>query len=1051
MDPIRNCIACSAGLQSGARFCASCGQPVETGTSEGERRTLTVLFCDLVDSTGLSARLDPEDLHDLYTSYGRICQDVIRSHRGYVAQFLGDGVLCYFGYPVAHEDDPVRAVRAGLQIIEELRLVNQGIGNRLHAELHVRIGIHTGPARIGGVTPGGSHDRLAVGETVNLAARTEALADVDSVFITAAAAKLVEGHFELQAQRPQIFRGLTRTMDLFRVAQPTGARNRFEAAARGWLTPYVGREEQLAEFVSSWNEVRAGGDRVIVVRGEAGIGKSRLLDHFRRVALEDGAQVLECFCSPLTEATPLAPVVEFLNTRVAERARGSVAPGARFEALCSLLGEHSGFGSDALALIANLLSISGADESAISDLSPARQRLRTLEILRAWLAVSAERLPLMLLVEDAHWADPSTLEFLDLIVRESPGGRTLLCVTGRPEFHDRWSGPSMRTIDLARLNANDTESMVQHLAHGHSLPAVVVRGIGERSEGVPLFVEEVTKAVLESGAVRLEGGAYTLVGSFGESFIPATVEGSLVARFDRLGKSRGIAQLGAAIGREFGYSLLREVAPMSEADLRADLSQLSASELVYARGEPPSSTYIFKHALIQEAIYGTLLKAESARVHGRIFSAIQDKFPELIAERPETAAYHAERAGRKDAAVPLLLEAGARALARTAVAEAVKHLAHGIDLVGVLEEPARTAVEIELQAAIGPAYMATVGWAAREVETSSLRLRELAAAKGDGARVYQADWSFWTALFLRGDLKRGLEVARQVFEMAQAVGDPVLRVTGYHALGYTNFYRGEYQQALQHAHAGLELFDLDRERWITTNFQLSSSCALLCFLSQTQQVLGFVDQAMETFQRWQVLVDDLRHAPSRAFSLVQQCHFCFAKGDVAMVRELATEGRLLSLAEGFALWFPINEMFLAWSRARQGGNATLEVENFRRAKALVDGTGTHITELDFTSMYVELLLLANQPEKVFDVAEAALAITRPGAVVHMEPELLRLQGDAALALGDRRRAIASYKASLASAQATGAVVLERRAASALERCAEDPRASGRIQPLSLDQ
>jgi class 3 adenylate cyclase/tetratricopeptide (TPR) repeat protein len=1034
LEANRSCASCSATLNAGFRFCPHCGQAIDAASAEGERRQLTVLFCDLENSTSLASRLDPEDLHDLYTSYGRVCQDAIHAFQGYVAQFLGDGVLCYFGYPVAHEDDPVRAVRAALRIIEELRFVNQGIGKRLQAELHVRVGIHTGRTMVGGSSRG-SHDRLAVGETPNMAARTQALAEVDTVLITGATARLVEGYFELEKQKPQIFRGFTRSVELYRVERPTGARTKLEAAARGKLTAYVGREQETDTLERAWRAVRDGADGVALIRGEAGIGKSRLMDRFRRSVIAQGAQIIECFCSPLAEATALAPIVEFLQARVAERVEGRQTPEARLDALSNLLGEHSRFGSDALALVANLLSLPGADESPIADMSPPRRRVRTLEILRAWLAWSAERVPLVFLIEDLHWADPSTLALLDLIVREPPGGRTLLCVTARPELTSRWVHPQLTTVELPRFTGAEIEAMVMNVAEGRALPPSVVGGIGEQSEGVPLYVEEVTKAVLESGALRLRGESYELVGSFEERFLPSTVEGSLVARFDRLGQSRSIAQLGAAMGRSFDYSLMRAVALLDDEALREHLDRLSLSQLVFVRGEPPNATYTFKHALIEKAIYETLLNAERARVHERILRAMRVEFPERLADRPEIEAYHAERAGQREAAVPLLLKAGQKALDRMAVAEAVQHLARGIDLVGVLEEPARTDVEIELQAAIGPAYMATVGWAAIEVEVATRRLRDLATAKGDGPRVYQAAWSEWTRCFLRAQLAEGLPVAREVHGMAEHVGAPLLRVTGHHALGYTLFYMGEYARALDHARLGLALFDLEQEREIAAKFQLSSSCALLCFQAQAELVLGNTERADASFSRWRQLMEDLRHPPSRAYSLVQQCHYCFAKGDAQETLELAAEGLALSILEGFYLWQPIMAMFTEWAKVRLGGDATAAVEVFKRSKAFVDGTGTHITELDFTSMYAEVLLAAGRPTEVFAVAESALAITKPGRVVHMEPELLRLLGDAARALGETDRARGYYQSGLELSRSLGAPVLTARLEASLGQSA----------------
>ena len=1023
------CRECSAPVQRGSKFCAACGHAIEAGSG---RRQLTLLFCDVVGSTALSERLDPEDLRDLLTAYQRVCRDAIGRYEGHISQFLGDGVMSYFGYPVAHEDDAVRALRAALSILEGVRLVNQGIGKRLHAETHVRVGLHTGVAVIGDVGPGGAHDRLAVGEAVNLAARIQGFAEVDTVLVSASTAKLVDGHFELQPLGAHTLKGFTRPVDLFRVVGPTGARTKFEAAALGKLTPHVGRERELAELEVAWKQVLEGADRIVVVRGEAGIGKSRIVHRFRHSAIQEGARVLECFCSPLTQGTALAPIIEMLHGQIGERAEGKTTPQAKLEALGSLLGEHSRFGADALPLIAGLLSIPGAAEGPIQELSPVRRRARTLEILRAWMASSAERLPLALFVEDVHWADPSTLDFLDLIARESPGGRTLLCVTARPEFVARWPQPHVGTIELFRLSAGEVQAMVTHVAGGLALPPLVMSRIAERSEGVPLFVEEVTKAALESGALRIDADHYELTRASDEQFLPSTVHGSLVARFDRLGDSRSIAQLGAAIGREFAYPLIRAVAGMSDDKLREHLDRLSRSELAFVRGDPPNSVYTFKHALIQDAIYATLLKSERARVHDKIFAALRDKFPEVVAARPEMAAYHADNAGRQDAAVALLRDAGTKALGRVAVAEAVKHLAHGIDLVNVLGEPARTTMEIELQAIIGPAYMATVGWAAPEVERSCGRLRDLAAGVGDGAKLYQAMWGLWTVHFLRGQYERALDIAQQVLAMAVQTGDPMLRVTGHHAVGYTNLRRGEYADALRHADEGLALFDLEREKSIVAVFQLSSSCAIWWFRGQSQLALGRIREASESLGRAQTLVEQLHHAPSRAFLMSQQC-LSLAVDSVGQVEALAREMRSLSIAEGFSLWVPYADIFLAWANARQGGDAGAAVETIKTATALIHEGLSHIQDVEFTSILAETLLLASRPEEVFGLAEAALAQARDHTQRHLESELFRAQGDAAKAMGNVSQAVTFYRRGLESARSIGARLLEVRSLLALAR------------------
>jgi class 3 adenylate cyclase/tetratricopeptide (TPR) repeat protein len=1028
-----SCLQCRSALQPGAKFCVVCGQGTKQGSSEVERRQLTILFCGLVGATGLAERLDLEDFCDLLASYQGVCRDSVGRHGGHVSQLLGDGVMAYFGYPMAQEDDAARAIHAAMGILEGAKLVNGGIGKRLGTEIRVRAGIHTGTTVVGELGPGGAHDRLAVGETVNLAARIQSTADDDTAVISASTAKLVRGYFDLQSLGQQTLKGFTSSVELFRVLRPTDARTNLDAATRRGLTPHVGREAESEVLADVWKEVREGADRVVVVRGEAGIGKSRIVHHFRHTVLNAPALVVDCYCSPLARATAFAPLVELLDRRITERVPRSATPEAKVQALRTMLGEHSRFDADALPLIAALLSLPGVDDASISDWSPVRRRARTLETLREWVASLAERLPLALLVEDVHWADPSTLDFLDLLARERPGGRTLVCVTARPEFVARWSGPHVRTIEMARLSGDEIAAMVSHVTAGRALPPLLVRRIAERSEGVPLFVEEVTKGVLESGALRIEGDRYQLAGAFDERSIPATVHASLLARFDRLGESKGVAQLGAAIGREFSYLVMQAVTGFSDHNLREHLDRLCRTELAFVQGQLPNAVYVFKHALIQDAIYGTLLKSERSRVHERIFRTLQEKFPELIAARPEMAAYHAENAGQRDLAVPLLRDAGLSALGRMAVAEGAKHLGHAIELVDALEEPARTSIEIELQAVVGPVYMATIGWSSPEVERASTRLRDLAAARGDGPKLLQAMWGLWTVHFLRGRLDAALGASREFLEIASQAGDPMLRVAGHHAVGYTHFYRGEYANALFHADEGLALFDLETERRIASVFQLSSSCAMWCFRAQSQQMIGLADKAAESLRSWEALVDELRHPPSRAMLLCQKCRYFHMLDDVERVEENARETRSLSVAEGFAMWVPIADMFLAWASVRRGESAVAAVDRIKRSQTVLHGNLTYLGELEFTSLLAQTLLLSGEPAEVFRVAEAALAITRPSRQDDYEPEVYRLQGEAANALGDRDRAIAFCREGIASARSRGAKALELRSAIALAR------------------
>jgi predicted ATPase/class 3 adenylate cyclase len=1040
------CPRCQAAVSGDWRFCAACGQALDTVRSEIERRQLTIFFCDVVQSTALSERLDPEDWRDLLTSYHRTCRDVIERYEGRVAQFLGDGVMSYFGYPIANEDDAVRAVRAALRIIEMLELLNQGIGKRLRAEIHVRAGLHTGVAVVGDGGANGSRDAMVIGETVNLAARIQTFAEVDAVVVSGLTARLVEGHFELERMDPQSVKGITRAVELFRVVRSTGARSTFEAAARRALTPHVGRASELAELANAWQEAERGADRVVVLRGEAGIGKSRMLHEFRQVAVARGARVVECFCSPLLRATALAPIIELLNQAILARPLGKATTEARLEVLSEMLSEHSRFGPDALALIANLLSIQGADQTSILELSPVRQRTRMLEVMRTWLSSSAERIPVAVLVEDAHWADPSTLDLLDLIVNSPPGGRTLVCVTGRPEFPDRWSHDHVRTIELARLHTTEIEAMVKYVAGAHVMPTLMARRIAERSEGVPLYVEEITKAVVESGAPSFDGSRAGLTRAVDEESLPTTVQGALVARFDRLGESRSIAQIGAAIGREFTYPLIRAVADEPDDVLLRHLDRLGQSEIAIVHGNPPNSRYIFKHALIQDAIYSTLLRSEWTRIHARIFTVLEEQFPAVVVDRPEMVAYHAEKAGRPEAAVALLRDAGMRALGRTALAEAVKHLAHAVELVTALEEPARSDMELELQAALSPAYMATLGWATPQVERSTLRLQELAAAKGDGGKVFRAMWGLWTVHFMRGKLDRALDASQQVLATAEHSGDPMLLEAAHHAAGYTHYYRAEYALAVQHANQGLALFDFEREKVLASMFQLSSSTCMWCYRAHSQQLMGLLDTAADGIRRCAQLADELRHAPSRAY-LLNLCYCFRLRGDVEQVAALAPIARSLSIAEGFAYWVPRADIFMAWADAQQGGDPALAVSRIKAANQVLHDGGTYLAEPEVASMHAETLLLARQPERAFDVAREALDVVRGGRQRHGEPELYRLQGNAAGALGNRELSASLYRQGIDCARSMGARLLELRCALALAQSAGGSEARAELKSI----
>jgi class 3 adenylate cyclase len=1015
-----SCRQCGAQASEGARYCSACGSSILPAAIEAERRQLTVLFCDMVDSTALSSSLDPEDFGDVLNSFQRVCRDAIVRYGGHVSQFLGDGVLAYFGYPIAHEDDAVRAIRAALSILDTVKLVNQGIGRRLHTEIRVRSGLHTGIAVIGAGL--GSQDRLAVGETVNLAARIETFAPIDSVVVSASTAELVSGHFELESLNAQQLKGFAKSVELFRVMRPTRARTHFEAAARRTLTPHVNRTRELARLSAVWQRVRDGSTGAILLKGEAGIGKSRLMYEFRQAVLDDGVSVLECFCSPLMQATALSPIIELLH----ERIDATHTHPDKLQALHEMLAEHSRFGADALPLMAALLSIPGADETPVRELSPLRRRARTLELLRDWLASSSERVPVALLLEDVHWADPSTLDLLDLLIREGPGARALLCMTSRPELARGWDPERVQVIELHRFEASEIHAVVSSVHGPRSLPASVVMRIAERSEGVPLYIEEITKLVLD----RLPPENDVADAAWSGQLLPSTVRGTLEARLDQVGRGRKTAQLGAAIGREFGYAIIRAVAGIEEPELREHLAALRKSELALVEGEPPDSTYRFKHALIQDAIYDTIPKNLRETFHERIFVTLQRDFAELLKARPEVGAHHAERAGRIQVAVELLRDAGLDALSRNAIVEAVHHLQHALDLLRAIEEPARSSLELELRAAIGPAFMAIRGWASVEVEQSSARLLELATALGDSQRSYLARWALWTVHFVRGELRAAMAVAARVYAIANEAGDPLLRITGCHAYGYTAYFRAELELAKSIAHEALALSTLERERQLAAMNQLSSGSIIWGFCSAAHWLLGEQDQAEALLAGCHRLLEGLHHAPSTVLSLAMEGYVLHMQREPKKLGALALRLRSVSEQEGYALWISMSYVFEAWSLAHAG-----EIEPATKlmddAIAAYRATNSELTMCDNTVMQVEVLLLAGRTDAALRaIADGKQICERLGERT-LEPELYRLEGEARHALGDEPAALAATRSALQRARELKALSLELRAATQL--------------------
>jgi predicted ATPase/class 3 adenylate cyclase len=1032
-----NCPSCRTLARAGARFCDSCGGvlphsvPViaapnripPTASARGERRHLTVLFCDLVGSTSLAAKLDPEEWRDLAADYHRTSAREVDRFGGRVAKYLGDGIMAYFGWPEAHGDDPERAVRAGLAILEAISRLNE---KHSDIKLSARVGIDSGIIVVG---MSSGNEPEVFGETPNIAARVQAAAARNMVLITDATHRLVSGLFVVDGRGAYSLKGIERPLQLYHVIQPSGLRGRLEAlAATHGLTPFIGRENELRVILDHWQSVRAGEGHLTAIIGDPGIGKSRLIHHFHEHIAETSHTWIEVTGAPFFQNTPLYPVTENLR-------RVFSGPGdesseeqlAQLESSLVLAGLNP---SEAIPLITPLLNMELPARYPRPSLSAEHQRQRLLALLVEWVVGLAQVQPVVMVLEDLHWADPSTLELIQLLVEQGPTRQLLLLCTARPEFRPPWTPkPHHTLITLNQLTSRETRFIVEQLLAQNGSSEETIHALVERTGGVPLFVEELTRAVLEIRDNELI-----------KHVIPASLNDSLMARLDRLGPGKEVAQLGAVIGNEFSYELIQTLYPIPEQDLQRALGILTGAELLYVYGAAPHATYLFKHALIRDAAYESLLKSRRKELHSRIAEVLVRQFPDRVASAPELVAHHYTEAGLIPQAIPYWQRAGQIAGQRSAHAEAISHLTKGLDLLKTLPDTSeRVQYELTLQIALGAPLIATRGYAAPAVEDAYARALELCRQIEDPPQLFPALWGLSAFHGVRAELKTARELSEQLLRLAQGVQCPALLLEAHHALGQYLYFMGDFSNAREHFEQAIALYDPRQHSSLAYLYGQDPGMACLSYLAWTLWFLGYADQALERSAEALTLAHDLAHPVSLAFAQDFAAALHQLRREVHLTRERAEFAIALSSEQGFQFWLTAGTLYRGWALAELGQREE-GILQMRNGLAAFRATGAKLGQPYFLARIAEAYEEAGQTDEGLSVLADAMATADNTEERHYESELYRLKGQLSLrrygnaaAMPALREAVSSFREAIRIAHRQQAKSLELRATTSLAR------------------
>jgi class 3 adenylate cyclase/tetratricopeptide (TPR) repeat protein len=961
-----------------------------------ERRHITVLFCDVVGWSSLAQQVDPEELADVIRDYRRRCAAVVARHEGMVAQYVGDGVLAYFGYPDAHEDDAERAIRAALDITKK--------GSDTSPFVEVRIGIATGGVVIGDLLEDPSRSAVgelpekrstisAVGEPPNLAARLQSLAEAGAVVVSEQTRRLCRGVFEYQNLGLHELKGFAEPVQVWRVLRESHAQSRFHALRAANLTPLVNRRAELETIARLWQSAKAGHGSTLLVSGEPGIGKSRLADELTSRIVDDESLRLRYSCSSYLQSSPLAPVIRQLPRAAGfsddDDDTAKLAKLERFTVAAAL------DPNEAVPLLATLLSIPYESVYPPLKLSAQRQRQRLLEVLVDLLKGSASRGPVLLVMEDLHWIDPSTDELLRMVVEATTQLPVLTIITARPEYPAHWQHVAhVSEMRLLTLDRDDSLTMIDWLCRGHTVPEGAMTAIADRADGLPLFIEDLTKDILEMSELQQRADPIATPGRRVD--IPDTLKDALMSRLDRLGPGKEVAQIGAVIGREFSYPLLSRVVERSEEQLNDQIQQLVGSGLVSMRGPASAASYEFKHALVRDAAYASLLKKETAALHARIAEVLVANFPETVDAQPEILAHHLQSAGEIDRAIALWISAAKLSARKSGFVEAIAQLEEALRLCAT-QPPStgRLRLELRVHLALGGIYAEHRAFSSAECGRAYTRALELCRELGDAPQIFAALSGVGSFEITRGNLPRSRALAEECLRLAgQQTARPPF-IMGHLLLGGTLFLGGRFTTARSHLEEAIRLYEEDRSsrKGKQVLYVQDQKATGMCYLGLGLTIMGHLDAGLAAAR------EGVRHA--RALGAMHALNFsiCYLAGvhhfrrDATEALKCATESLELSRELGFATWRGSSQMIRGTALMQLGApdEGFADVEAGVNAHSDIDAISYRTFSV---AVRVRGLLTIGRVDEALEAVEEGLSIAEQREEQFYLVELLRLKGEA---------------------------------------------------------